>query len=302
MRPAHALWLLGLSIALSGCALVEDTGRNFHVAVATPFEERREKARNQQWAEEAWQTVCNDTGASAHSIDFAQGFKDGFAEYLFRGGDGELPLAAPLRYRDVKYQNPQGYQAIQDWFEGYRLGAARAHDSGARKWITGPPVWHQEAPVASTHDVGAAKLGGPEPEDQPRLQPPQFAPSPAINGEQKPAPMLPGKLENLPTEAPQSGPSKSHDVVPEPAPELQPATSSDSLKISVPEPAPDQQPVTNFGSLTIQVVKPVPELQPAANSGSLTIHVVEPVPEPQPVTNFDRLKIHAVELAPPDAQ
>jgi hypothetical protein len=238
MRPAHALWLLGMSIALSGCALVEDAGSNFHVAVSTPGEERREKARNQQWAEEAWQTVCKDTGAAAHSPDFAQGFKDGFAEYLFRGGNGELPLAAPLRYRDICYQNPQGYQAVQDWFDGYRLGTAKAHDSGARKWITGPSPLHPEPHVVPVNDGRAATLSAPEPERKAWLQPPISAVTPQDNGTQKPAPTVPTPLEILPSEAPRDGSPKLLEVVPEPATESQPAANSDSLKIHAVELAP----------------------------------------------------------------
>jgi hypothetical protein len=255
MRPAHALWLLGLSIALSGCALVEDASRNIHVACATPREERQEKARNQEWAEEAWQTVCKDAGASGHSPDFAQGFKDGFAEYLFRGGNGELPLAAPLRYRDVGYQNPQGYQAIQDWFEGYRLGSARAHDSGARKWITGPSPLHpesHESHVMPANEARAATLGAPEPERKAWLQPPMSVPGSADSGTPKPAPTAPSTptvpavprtLEILPSQAPRGGSPKLLEVVPEPPTETQPI-----------------------------------EPRPAANSGSLRIHAVELAP------------------------
>ena len=64
-------------------------------------------------------------------MDHAEGFKDGFAEYLFRGGDGESNLVAPLHYRQIKYQSPEGYAAIQDWFSGYRHGASAARASGA---------------------------------------------------------------------------------------------------------------------------------------------------------------------------
>jgi hypothetical protein len=153
MRPSCALWLLGLSMAGSGCALVEDSSRNLFVAVSTPIEVHREKARNEKWAEAAWQTAVMRDGPQTHTEHYARGFKDGFAEYLFRGGDGEPPLVAPLRYRQIGYQNPQGYQDIQDWFAGYRHGATAARDSGARKWITSPSGLQTELPAAPTHEI-----------------------------------------------------------------------------------------------------------------------------------------------------
>ncbi len=136
MRPAVALSLLGVSL-LPGCALLEDAGRNICVSLAAPIERHREWSRNYGWAELAWGQVCAQ-GGGPYSEDYAAGFKDGFAEYLFRGGDGEPPLVAPLRYRRASYQTPQGYAAIGDWFAGYRQGAAAARASGAREWITGP--------------------------------------------------------------------------------------------------------------------------------------------------------------------
>jgi hypothetical protein len=247
MRPAHALWLLGVSIALSGCALVEDTCRNIRVACTTPREEHREKTRNAEWAEEAWQTVARESGGCAHSCDFAQGFKDGFAEYLFRGGCGEVPLAAPLRYRDIGYQNPQGYQAIQDWFDGYRLGTARAHDSGVRKWITGPPILPLAPPPQAplVHDARSATLGAPEPERKAWLQAPQNLNKPPADTTPKSAPTTtpksaptppPAKLEVLPSEAPRGGAAKL--LSPEAPIEVKPVTNSESLRIHAVQLAP----------------------------------------------------------------
>ncbi len=138
MRHALGLALIVWSITSSGCALVEDSCRNALVGLKTPIEEHREKARNREWAEAAWQQICAAGAGTFFSQDYAHGFKDGFAEYLFRGGDGEPPLVAPLRYRDARYQNEAGYRAVQDWFAGYRHGAAMARDSGARRWIVGP--------------------------------------------------------------------------------------------------------------------------------------------------------------------
>ena len=175
MRPALALALFGLSFLCSGCALFEDASRNLFVAVATPIETHKEIARNKKWADTAWQKTCMNSGPRQFSSDYAQGFKDGYAEYLFRGGDGEPPLMAPLHYRHLRYQTPQGYLAVEDWFAGYRHGAAVAHDTGARRWITGPTGLHLEPSVpeiqaAPTHAIPATP-GEPLPLPMPKQVP-----------------------------------------------------------------------------------------------------------------------------------
>jgi hypothetical protein len=168
MRRALALSWIGVSIVCSGCALVEDATRNVVVGVTAPIETHREVARNKAWAEAAWQKVCSSGGPREFSADYTQGFKDGYAEYLFRGGDGEPPLLAPAHYRHLRYQTPEGYQAVEDWFAGYRQGAATARDTGARRWITGPtgllPEVHE--PITEHLDIL------PPPRELPKLNEP----------------------------------------------------------------------------------------------------------------------------------
>ena len=138
MRFVAILLLLSSSLLGSGCALVEDGTRDICLSISAPIHELRERSRNEEWAETAWQQINETEAAASYSEDFAVGFKNGYAEYLFRGGDGEPPLVAPLSYRHVSYQTPAGYAAISDWFMGYRRGAATARAGGARDWITGP--------------------------------------------------------------------------------------------------------------------------------------------------------------------
>src|SRR5436309_2572795 len=107
MRLAFVVMLFAFSMMGSGCALLEDAACNTVQACRTPITEHREMARNRRLAEAAWERVCL-AGASNYSIDYAQGFKDGYSEYLYWGGDGEPPLVAPNRYRHLKYQTPQG--------------------------------------------------------------------------------------------------------------------------------------------------------------------------------------------------
>lgn len=142
MRPLRAFFLFGLSFLGAGCALFTDVSRNIGVGMLRSHEARREWRRDYRWAERAWAKNCTAAGGSHASKAYANGFKDGFAEYLFRGGNGEPPLVAPLRYRRLCKQTPCGYQAIDDWFMGYRHGASVARASGVREWITGPSSLH----------------------------------------------------------------------------------------------------------------------------------------------------------------
>jgi hypothetical protein len=275
MRPSYALWLLGLSIAGSGCALVEDGSRNLFVAISTPIEVHREKARNEKWAEAAWQTAIMRDGPGTHTEDYARGFKDGFAEYLFRGGDGEPPLVAPLRYRQIRYQNPQGYQAIQDWFAGYRHGAAAARDSGARKWITSPSGLQTELPEAPTHEVPFVVPNElpPEHNEVIPLPLPQELPKKTFT----PAFLGPAKVG---LEAPRS---EAPPTVAEPMAKKQPQTPK--AKITEVRAAPSAVPEPP--RLRITGVSEAPGVAPA------------PVVEEPPIPDSVRVRIKAITAVPP---
>ena len=155
MRIAHAPWLIALSLLGSGCALVEDGSRNICYSICSTIETHKEKKRNREWAESAWVDVCGSLAPEQRTEDYAEGFKDGYTQYLFRGGDGEPPPVAPSHYRHLRYQTPGGYRAIEDWFAGYRHGTAEARESGARKWITGPSALQAERHESVLPDLNA---------------------------------------------------------------------------------------------------------------------------------------------------
>jgi hypothetical protein len=94
--------------------------------------------RNNQLAEAAWRQFFADHMEQEYSIDFARGFRAGFADFLEHGGNGEPPPVPPFRYRLSPYQNPDGYQAILEWYAGFRQGAAAARLSGYRDTIVLP--------------------------------------------------------------------------------------------------------------------------------------------------------------------
>ena len=133
MGLRHCLFLLGYCALGSGCNLAVNLARD------TVFEARRvtddccEKIRDRSQANAAWDDFQKCGPAGSYSADYARGFKDGYANYLYAGGNGEQLPTLPERYWGVRYQTPDGYQAIQDWFAGYPQGVAAAQQSGLRE-------------------------------------------------------------------------------------------------------------------------------------------------------------------------
>jgi hypothetical protein len=135
----RALWLLGLGALASGCSLVGNATHNVVLETRQYLDTRAEEARNRRWADTAWEEVRQSGHPESPSDDYADGFKAGFADYLFAGGTGEPPPLPPHRYWTQRYQTPAGDAAIQDWFAGFRHGAATARDGGFRRWVTLSP-------------------------------------------------------------------------------------------------------------------------------------------------------------------
>jgi hypothetical protein len=127
---------LVLSLLLSGCGLAVEATRVVALRAHTCWEDHWELHRNRQWAEEAWASIApRMTGVTQ---DYADGFKSGFAEYLYHGPSVGFPIT-PSKYRDLRYQTPAGYAAIEQWYAGYRHGEIAAESGGYRRLVTGPP-------------------------------------------------------------------------------------------------------------------------------------------------------------------
>ena len=60
------------------------------------------------------------------------GFQDGFADFLYAGGNGEPPVVPPWYYRRTVYETPEGLASTEEWFAGYRHGAGRRSKRPAR--------------------------------------------------------------------------------------------------------------------------------------------------------------------------
>jgi hypothetical protein len=269
MRPVTALLLFGLSVLCSGCALIEDSCRNFCVAACCPFETHQELARNRLWAENAWAKACTTGGPRGFSEDYAQGFKDGYAEYLYRGGDGEPPLLAPKRYRHVQYQTPQGYMAVEEWFAGYRHGTAVARDTGARRWITGPTGWLPDPHGAPAHRP-ATSIDPP-----PTLPMPQILEKTAFE-------------QRMPEGTPAANDLPAYPHVGFEGPPPAEPTRAKIMGISVP---PLEEPEAPQPKAIIKGISvPTPEPEPKATIKGITV----PTPEPEP-----KAMIRGITVQPP---
>jgi hypothetical protein len=136
MRRTLALLVIALGLLSPGCAVIQDGVRVVSTDLQDGVVDTRERHRNRKLAEAAWKEIAG-TDACKYSADHGQGFVEGFADYLFWGKE-EPPVVPPARYRGFRYQTPQGYQASEDWFAGYRHGVAVAIASGYRRLVTGP--------------------------------------------------------------------------------------------------------------------------------------------------------------------
>jgi hypothetical protein len=146
-------------------------------------------------AEEAWAEVCH-SAATPYSRDYAQGFIEGFVDYVEAGGTGEPPYLPPLCYRLTKNRTPDGHQAADDWYAGFRHGAAVARGTGLRE-LNYVPLPGPATPLETNHRDAAVlpPSSGSAPGSVPvmpppvRPVPPELLPQPR---QQMPVPVPPG--------------------------------------------------------------------------------------------------------------
>jgi hypothetical protein len=131
-------------------------GNATHNAVSTTarvIETVREQQRERELAAAAWARYA---AASEHPYieDFAEGFKAGFADYLYAGGTGEPPPLPPKRYWASRYESAEGAEVVRRWYAGWRAGAAEARASGLRQFVTllsPPPDPAHPTPEPTAH-------------------------------------------------------------------------------------------------------------------------------------------------------
>jgi hypothetical protein len=140
MRSAGlARWAIALCVLCNaGCGLVTNATHNLSAGFHDSLDALSEKRRTETWARQAWESASCRSGCQTFSEDYERGFKAGFCCYVANGGNGEPPALPPEKYRCVRYQSPQGYRAIEEWFAGYRHGVTMAREGGYRDLVTGP--------------------------------------------------------------------------------------------------------------------------------------------------------------------
>jgi hypothetical protein len=138
MRSKLILGMTGLCLFAAGCRLAGDITDNLVFTTCLASDECQAKIYYHHLAGVAWADFRAADPGHAYSADFANGFKEGFADYLDAGDDGGQRQLPPLKYWKIRYQNPEGRSAIDGWFAGFRTGAAVAKNSGYRDFVILP--------------------------------------------------------------------------------------------------------------------------------------------------------------------
>jgi hypothetical protein len=234
MRASLALGVLGLGILGLGCAMVGSGVDHVVYAAKESIDEHREHARYRRWAEAAWGEAVAACPTDGYSEGYADGFQAGFIDYVNGGGNGEPPPLHPRRYQGFRYQTPEGYAAIEDWFGGYRAGAAAARQGPYREWITGPSSLRGPSATLSLavpedppHPAAPAAAVPESPPEE--LRPPRQLPPPAEEHKAPSPPAEPDKMSNQPV-------SPSPDLPPLPDAPPNPAAADAAVPEELPPP------------------------------------------------------------------
>jgi hypothetical protein len=165
-----------------GCGtLYEDVVRNVTEAPVRGGDDAHLKLQLRRLARRAWDDYAAHS-PSPPSADFGEGFRTGFADYLYEGPPGQPPAVPPFPYQLRRYATVEGHAAIEQWYAGFAAGAEAAKASGLRDLIVIP--------------LGQPPINAVDP----RLDGPRPAPSPAA-----PAPGPP-PVEVLPPPRPADAP------------------------------------------------------------------------------------------------
>lgn len=179
MRNGLVLAILSLCVAGPGCGPMAEATRTLVIQpthYCLTLNALEECNRNKRVAEAVWLQVQAATPDRVYSEDYAEGFKQGFEDYLY-AGPGNPPVIPPRWYWKAKYQTVEGRQAIEDWHAGFRHGTSAAHESGYRQLVV-IPAWSSAIGIASL----AQGPGPTDPQGQSPTEPvlpfPQKVPAP----------------------------------------------------------------------------------------------------------------------------
>lgn len=276
MRIKLSIYCFALCALGPGCQLAVLTTRTMTASVTRCANDLWEGLRNHSLANAAWDQYLAAHTGHTYSVDFAEGFKCGFEDYIFAGGNGNPPPLPAHRYWCYHFETPDGYHQIQDWFAGFREGAAVAEKSGYRSLTIvpialpqPPPAVPPAPPAPPPQPTGTLKDGG-------RLEETPLA--------------LPRKMD---TSATVPSPDLKLHPLPVPAqPPLPPAVlATDLAPLNEPRPTDphiQQQPTA--------ALPPSPVVQSQAPQ-----HLPEPAPATRPPTDSNRRPV-PVQSGPPPVE
>lgn len=224
----HLLLLVGGLAPLAGCHLAETA---FHNAVNEPAVYLDEKHVTQECRAEGRRVVRELSRQQAMSEDYEDGFVDGYADSLERGGTPMPPAVPPTKYRRGRFLTQQGHARIHDYFAGFQHGATCATASGQRQYLTVPVM-----------------IADPPPEQLPPVQqvpkeecapgtPAAKSPAPAVGVTTLPTTMVPAPKASptLPAAPPPRVTATDTTLLPPARPLVPPPPAPPPLPVTVPE-------------------------------------------------------------------
>ncbi len=122
---------------LQGCNLTRLILYNAGNEPVNYVDQQHVAKRAEKMAREAWW----DHVAAQESCPppaYEEGYISGFTDYLLKGGNGSPPAFPPAHLRRLRNLNPEGFDEIDSYYQGFAAGAADAQASGLRKFYTIP--------------------------------------------------------------------------------------------------------------------------------------------------------------------
>lgn len=198
MRWKRVVWAGWLAPALGGCHTPGvPGGPELPSGALVGHTQAAIEHRIRGDAREAWKAVRAEYPRRCFSAEFRDGFLDGYADHLDRGGDGTPPPTPPLRYtRHARYFTPEGHVLLKDYFLGFKYGADVAAATGQRQFLTVPVLVPDGVPAPAPVPVAEV------------VTPPAPTPAPA------PAPLPQAVPPPRPVPLPPPAPKSDRPVVP----------------------------------------------------------------------------------------
>ena len=168
MRAVRVLVGFLLLAGGGGCSYLPYALPDIGSALANPVHDFWFRHRLDVAADEAWRKVVAHCGGRTLSSGYAEGFHNGYVDYVEGGGNGKPPTTPPYCMRCDVLRSPDRQQLIVDYYAGYKQGADVAKFERLRDLVI-VPLGRQPQPTSPGFTVTAVT------KDDPR-QPDPFAP------------------------------------------------------------------------------------------------------------------------------